>query len=325
MSHATRAITDYQRVRNNLSLCGHNAESIKYQLSNSKLSLRLMMSSIRFIDGLDHVTRDTCLMNSYYGRLAPFCKLASDRPLPPARIDDSKCSMKIHYHSFLEGAKAARGTAVIIDVFRAFTCTPLLFSLGIQKSILVGTPQEAFALKQAWKDVLLIGETGGMPIEGFDLGNSPSEILRQEPSFFKGRTIVQRTSAGVQGALAALGGAEAVLVAGFTVARATADYILSKKPPLVSLVAMGWELKERAPEDECCARYIAHLLGAGDYDHNGAMHEILSNETAQRFLCADNPHFPAEDPVLCLQRDVYDFALHVERDQNLVVVHKIST
>ena len=207
-------------------------------------------------------------MNSYYGRLAPFCKLASDRPLPPARIDDSKCSMKIHYHSFLEGAKAARGTAVIIDVFRAFTCTPLLFSLGIQKSILVGTPQEAFALKQAWKDVLLIGETGGMPIEGFDLGNSPSEILRQEPSFFKGRTIVQRTSAGVQGALAALGGAEAVLVAGFTVARATADYILSKKPPLVSLVAMGWELKERAPEDECCARYIAHLLGAGDYDHN---------------------------------------------------------
>lgn len=233
--------------------------------------------------------------------------------------------MQIRYHSFLAGAKAARGTAVIIDVFRAFTCTPLLFSLGIQKSILVGTPQEAFALKQDWNDVLLIGETGGMPIEGFDLGNSPSEIMLQEPSFFKERTIVQRTSAGVQGALAALEGADEVLVAGYTVARATADYILSKQPALVSLVAMGWELKEQAPEDECCARYIAHLLGAGDYDHNKALNEILSNETAQRFLRADNPNFPAEDPILCLQRDAHEFALRVERDQNLVVVHKIST
>jgi 2-phosphosulfolactate phosphatase len=231
-------------------------------------------------------------------------------------------AMQVILDSFLAGAQAARGLAVIIDVFRAFTCTPLLFSLGIEKSILVATPQEAFALKQDGNDVLLIGEIGGIPIEGFDLGNSPSQIQQQEPSFFRGRTVVQRTSAGVQGALAALDGAEEVLVAGYTVARATADYILAKQPALVSLVAMGWELKERAPEDESCARYMAHLLGAGDYDHNKALEEIISNETAQRFLRADNPHFPAEDPILCLQRDVYDFALAVERENQFVLVKK---
>ena len=49
-------------------------------------------------------------------------------------------AMDISRASLLEGAKAARGVAVIIDVFRAFTCSPLLFSLGIQKSILVSTP-----------------------------------------------------------------------------------------------------------------------------------------------------------------------------------------
>ncbi len=233
--------------------------------------------------------------------------------------------MQIRYHSLLAGARAARGTAVIIDVFRAFTCTALLFSLGIKKSILVASPQEAFALKQDWKDVLLIGEIGGIPIEGFDLGNSPSEIMRQGPSFFNDRTVVQRTSSGVQGALAALDAADEVLVASYNVARATADYLQSKKPVMVSLVAMGWDLKERAPEDECCARYIAHLLGAGDYDHNAAMHEILQHETAQRFLRADNAHFPAADPIWCLQRDVYDFALRVERDQNRVRVNKITT
>ena len=45
-------------------------------------------------------------------------------------------------------------------------------------------------------------------------------------------------------------------------------------PARVSLVAMGWDLKERAPEDEGCARYIAHLLGAGNYDHNKTLNEI---------------------------------------------------
>lgn len=230
--------------------------------------------------------------------------------------------MQVIQDSFLAGAQAARGLAVIIDVFRAFSCTPLLFSLGIEKCLLVASPQEAFALKKERKNVVLIGESGGIPIEGFDLGNSPSEIRRRGPSFFNGRTVVQRTSSGVQGALAALEGAAEVLVAGYTVARATADYILSKQPALISLVAMGWDLKERAPEDEGCARYIAHLLDAGDYDHNKTLSEILSNKTAQRFLRADNPHFPAEDPILCLQRDVYDFALRVEREDPLVLVKK---
>jgi 2-phosphosulfolactate phosphatase len=234
-------------------------------------------------------------------------------------------AMQVILDSFLAGAQAARGLAVIIDVFRAFTCTPLLFSLGIEKSILVATPQEAFALKRDKNDVLLVGEIGGVPIEGFDLGNSPSEIRRQDPSMFKGRIVVQRTSAGVQGALAAIATADEVLVAGYTNARATADYILVQKPKRVSLVAMGWELKERAPEDEGCVRYIAHLLGAGVYDHNKTLSEIVSQETAQRFLRADNPHFPAEDPILCLQRDVYDFAMQVVHEKNFVWVNKILT
>ena len=230
--------------------------------------------------------------------------------------------MQVVQDSFLAGAKSARGVAVIIDVFRAFSCTPLLFSRGIEICMLVATPQEAFALKKERKDIVLIGERGGIPIEGFDLGNSPSEIQQRGTSFFNGRTVVQRTSSGVQGALAALDSAAEVLVAGYNVARATADYILSKQPALVSLVAMGWDLKERAPEDEGCARYIAHLLDAGDYDHNKTLSEIIANETAQRFLRADNPHFPAEDTILCLQRDIYDFALRVERDQEHVLVKK---
>lgn len=232
--------------------------------------------------------------------------------------------MEVIHTRLLEGARTAAGTAVIIDVFRAFTCAPLLFALGIQKLILVSTPQEAFALKAKNSRLVLIGEVGGIPIDGFDLGNSPSEILKRGASFFTGKTIVQRTSSGVQGVLIALDVADEVLPASYALAKSTARYILSKQPSRVSLVAMGWELKHVAPEDEWCARYISHLLGVNDYDHNTALAEILFHKTTRKFFNPDQPHFPPEDPIMCLQLNVYNFVLRAERDGDGVVVGRID-
>ena len=232
--------------------------------------------------------------------------------------------MKIKFGSLLPGAQNANGVAVIIDVFRAFTCAPLLFSLGIKQSILVESPSDALELKQIDPSLVLAGEVGGAPIDGFDFGNSPSLILQTDSAFFKGKTIVQRTSSGVQGALAALTVADEVLLGSYALAESTAKYILSKNPEEVSLVAMGWNLKVTAPEDEWCGRYIAHLLGSGQYDHVQALREIVYHETAQKFLRGDVPYFPAEDPLLCLQRDLYDFVLRAERKKGLVIVKKID-
>jgi 2-phosphosulfolactate phosphatase len=232
--------------------------------------------------------------------------------------------MEVTHTRLLKGAQTAKGVAVIIDVFRAFTCAPLLFSLGIQKSILVSTPEEAFALKEKNSKLVLIGEVGGIPIEGFDLGNSPSEILKKGTAFFDGKTVVQRTSSGVQGVLTALDVADEVLPASYALAKSTARYILSKQPPRVSLVAMGWALKYVAPEDEWCARYISHLLGVNDYDHNTALAEILSNKTTQKFFDPEKPHFPPEDPIMCLQLNVHNFVLRAGRDDDGVVVNKID-
>ena len=232
--------------------------------------------------------------------------------------------MKINFSSLLPGAQNAKGLAVIIDVFRAFTCAPLLFSLGIKQSILVGSPSDALELKQADPSLILAGEVGGAPIDGFDFGNSPSLIMRTDSTFFKGKTIVQRTSSGVQGALAALAVADEVLLGSYALAKSTAEYILSKNPEEVSLVAMGWNLKATAPEDEWCGRYIAHLLGNGLYDHMQALREIVYHETAQKFLRGDVSYFPAEDPLLCLQRDLYDFVLRAEKKNDLVIVKKVD-
>lgn len=232
--------------------------------------------------------------------------------------------MKLFRASLLAGARAARGLAVIIDVYRAFTCTPLLYRLGIQRSILVASAEEALALKAANHDLVLIGEIRGAPIDGFDFGNSPSQIVKQGPHAFRGKTVVQRTSAGVQGAIAALQSADEVLLGSYGLARATAQYIRALQPHTVSLIAMGWNLEVKAPEDEWCAAYLASLLGFGEYDHLTALREIIFHETTQKFLRGDVAYFPAEDPILCLQCDTYDFALRVVRQNDWVVVERFA-
>jgi len=87
---------------------------------------------------------------------------------------------------------------------------------------------------------------------------------------------------------------------------------------------MGWALKHSAPEDEGCGRYIAHLLGVADYDHLEAIKEILFNQTTQKFFDPEKPHFPPEDPIMCLQWNVHNFLLRAERDGDRAVVNKID-
>ena len=120
--------------------------------------------------------------------------------------------MKVSCDSLKAGALNARGLTVVIDVFRAFTCAPLLFSYGIKHSVFVAAPEDALALKKKDPSLILVGEVGGAPIDGFDFGNSPSQLLSQDPSIFLDRIVVQRTSSGVQGVLAALENAESALV-----------------------------------------------------------------------------------------------------------------
>ncbi len=51
--------------------------------------------------------------------------------------------MNIKILQLIEGAKQATGTAVIIDVFRAFTVEAYLVNNGVQKLIPVGDKQIA--------------------------------------------------------------------------------------------------------------------------------------------------------------------------------------
>ena len=108
--------------------------------------------------------------------------------------------MEISIHSLLEGAIRAAGTVAVIDVFRAFTTAAVALANGASRIVMVRTIEEALALRDAGIGQICMGEVRGRAPPGFDFGNSPFEISGVD---FGGKTIIQRTSAGTQGIVAA--------------------------------------------------------------------------------------------------------------------------
>jgi 2-phosphosulfolactate phosphatase len=230
--------------------------------------------------------------------------------------------MRVVRKSLIQGAKSAEGVAVIIDVFRAFTTTPLFFHYGAEKVVFVKTPEEAFAIKSRFKNTILAGEVNEKIIPGFDLGNSPTELLKKPERFLEGKTVIQRTTAGVIGVINVMDSAGKVILGSYVMAGAVAGHILSEKPfpEIVTIVAMGSRGLAEAPEDEGCADYLEHLLAGTPYDHLESLRNIIFNETAQKFLRGDKTYLPSEDPLFCLQRNLFNFVLLAGREGDLVTV-----
>ena len=110
------------------------------------------------------------------------------------------------------------GAVVVVDVIRAFTTAAYAFGAGAAEIYLVGTVEEAIEFTARRPGSLAVGEDHGLRPDGFDFPNSPAMVSRADLS---GRTLVQRTSAGTQGALAARD-AERLWVASLACASATA-------------------------------------------------------------------------------------------------------
>jgi 2-phosphosulfolactate phosphatase len=156
---------------------------------------------------------------------------------------------------FLDGARSATGHAVIVDVFRAFTTAAFCIGAGAREIVLVGDHEQALSLKRDDPSVFLTGEIGGRPITGFDVGNSPSAIEHLD---LTGRRVVQRTSSGTQGVVAATSAREIVL-GSFVIAEATVRYLESAAGQ-VTVVSMGERGILASSEDDACAEYIASRL-----------------------------------------------------------------
>lgn len=215
--------------------------------------------------------------------------------------------MRIEVLDFVEGARQARGVAVVIDVFRAFSVACYAFQGGARRIIPLAGTDEALALKHAHPEYVAIGERGGRMVEGFDFGNSPTDITRAD---LRGRTLVQTTSAGTQGLVNAIG-ADVVLTGSLVNAGAICNYIARLAPQQTSIVRMGLAARERCAEDDLCAELLRARLGGESFDTGAIRDRLRSAPAAQKFFDPAATWAPEGDFDLCTDVDRFGFVLRL--------------
>lgn len=228
--------------------------------------------------------------------------------------------MNIEILHMIEGAKKARGITVIIDVFRAFSVEAYFFASGAKKIIPVGDAELAYKLKEENPEYILAGERHGKILPGFDVGNSPSELVKLD---CMGKTVVHTTSAGTQGIANAVN-ADEVLGGSLVNAKAIAEYIKNKNPENVSLVCMGLGALSETEEDNLCAYYIKSILESTKIDMDAEIENLKYTSGAKFFDKAQNDVFPEADFGMCTQVDKFDFVMKMGIDENGLGIMKIT-
>jgi len=217
--------------------------------------------------------------------------------------------MKIEILEFAEGARKARGVAVIIDVFRAFSVACYAFDSGAVRLIATGEVEEAFKLKKNYRNSVLAGERNERRIDGFDYGNSPTEIIKAN---LTGKTVIQTTTAGTNGLVNAVN-ADIVITGSLVNAGAVVRYIKNINPGYVSLVAMGYRAEISADEDLLCAEIIKAGLGGNEKNFETRINDLRHGAGSRFFNPRNIDHSPPTDFFLCTMVNRFDFILRAEK------------
>jgi hypothetical protein len=69
---------------------------------------------------------------------------------------------------------------------------------------------------------------------------------------------------------------------------------------------------------------MEHLLSGKPYDPIKSLREVVFQPTAQKFILGEKEYLPREDPIFCLQRNLFDFVLAVQKEGDQLVVVKVS-
>lgn len=219
--------------------------------------------------------------------------------------------MDIQILHLVEGAKQAKGLTVIIDVFRAFTVETYLMKNNAAKIIPVSGVDFAFEYRDKHPGTILCGERKGIIIDGFDYGNSPSQIEHVD---FTGKTVIHTTSAGTQGIANAVD-ADEIIGGNLVSAKAIARYIKQKNPERVSLVCMGLAGGRMTDEDELAGAYIKSLIEGDPLpDLQERIEKIKYTDGAKFFEEKRQAVFPERDFYLCTDVNSCDFILRLKKD-----------
>jgi 2-phosphosulfolactate phosphatase len=198
----------------------------------------------------------------------------------------------------IDGARAATGVVVVIDVMRAFTTAAYAFASGIDEIELVSTVEEALAVPG-----FRMGEVGGRLIPGFDHNNSPSGLVGRP---LEGRAVM-RTGSGTRCVAAARNAGE-IWLGSLVVASATVRAVADR--PEVTFVVSG--APHEGEEDLACAELMVASLRGDRYSREAVVAAVVGSRAAARHR-AGQPDFPRADIDCAVAIDAFDFAMKADR------------
>lgn len=222
--------------------------------------------------------------------------------------------MEVRYVELTDAAPDE--VVVVIDVLRAFTVVPWLLHRGVRRVLAVDTRERALALRDDHLPAaLLAGESGGEPLAGFDLGNSPTEVATTTMPLH-GRDVVHRTSAGTQG-LVRCAGSGVMLAASFATAAATARRLRALAPSRLTFVITGASLDRDGDEDLAAAELIAARVLGHDPDPAPFLARVATS-TAGRSFAPGGPSWASpSDLDAARQLDRFDLAVQAGTPEGL--------
>lgn len=209
----------------------------------------------------------------------------------------------------LEGVS---GPVVVVDVIRAFTTAAYAFGSGAAEIHLVGEVAEALAFKASHPGTIALGENRGLRPDGFDYPNSPAMISRVD---LTGRTLVQRTSAGTRGVVAARD-ADRLWAASLVCASATAQAVESAglgEPTYVITGRFEDRPSSSGADDEMTAQLIERARLGEPLDIERTSSALKATSEAANTLALGPDHCDPDDIELAAAVDAFDFAMEVER------------
>lgn len=143
-------------------------------------------------------------------------------------------------------------TVIVIDVLRMSSTIITAFINGSSEISPIETSGQAYAMKD--DDTLLVGERFCKKIKGFDLSNSPTELINTP---LQGKKIVLSTTNGTNAIHKAVKG-DVVLIGSFLNGSAVAQKALEFKKDITLFCAGTRNMF--ALEDALCAGYIISYL-----------------------------------------------------------------
>ena len=163
-------------------------------------------------------------------------------------------------HQQLENYDHREKVVVVIDVLRATSTMNTLLFNGVNSVTPVETLEECMSLRN--EGFIIMAERMGKKVNGFDYGNSPSKISREN---FEGREVAIATSNGTK-AIVKTKGSHITIIGSFLNIGSISEYINSKDKDTI-LLCSGWKGSTNLEDTLCAGAVISKLSN----------HEIISD------------------------------------------------